>query len=767
MGSRPWIMRSLALGFFLVLTGLRFGDYFQDMGRVIEPYGDGYKAYTVIEYHAKNDSTYTHFEGMNYPYGDHAIPSATQPLLSNTIKFISRHLVDISSYTIAIVNASMLLSIVLCAFFLFLIFQALNLPFWYALLVAGGLTFLSPQILRMHAHYGLSHPEIIPILWYLLLRFEQKMKLGTSLAIGLFVTIYSLIHFYFFAILVFSISFYFLFKFLRSWNWKSLPGLALHYSLQAVLPLLFFVYWLFGKDPIEDRTPEPWGFFEFHAIWEGIVTSLDQPYFRWIDQNLIKIQSLGLENKSYIGLVAIATLIAILLNWGARHFKGPLIEEGGNKKGFLNTMFWASFALLLFAHGLPFTAPGLEFLLDYAGPIRQFRSVGRFAWLFYYTANILVFVWLYEKSKTHSWQWFLLVPALVILGLEAKNSSYSYNLAMDEVEEFKPGQQFLDYPGINYKAYQAILTVPYYNIGSDQFWWEPEGFILQKSLTLSTQTGLPVTSAMLTRSSRSQTLKQLQLATEPYRLPVILDDFPNQKPLLMILDQQEFDKERARYEHLLEGADLIYSEGDRLRMYRLALSSFEDRLNQKVKDLRRKIEQDTTLLWTGDFAVSDPGPRFFYDDLAEGGALDEVYYGAGAYQGQTGQANIFTVPNLPEQRVGEDYTVSIWMYIGDDRRTRAQVRWLEKNQAGDILQEKAEVAHHLIDLFDPNGWALVEMDFQAKATDSYFELSIENKRLKKQILYLDELLVRPKSQALYGKKPGVLWWNNRHYPLKD
>ena len=57
---------------------------------------------------------------------------------------------------------------------------------------------------------------------------------------------------------------------------------------------------------------------------------------------------------------------------------------------FLNMVFWASFAALLYSFGLPFIL-GLEFLVEYLGPLQQIRSIGRFTWLFYFAINLVVF----------------------------------------------------------------------------------------------------------------------------------------------------------------------------------------------------------------------------------------------------------------------------------------------------------------------------------------------------------------------------------------
>ena len=82
---KKWPYLLLLSVIMLLLMWWRLPDYFTlGQQKFIEPWGDGYKAYHAIFYHVEHDSTYSHFEGMNYPYGEHVVPGACQPLLSNT-----------------------------------------------------------------------------------------------------------------------------------------------------------------------------------------------------------------------------------------------------------------------------------------------------------------------------------------------------------------------------------------------------------------------------------------------------------------------------------------------------------------------------------------------------------------------------------------------------------------------------------------------------------------------------------------------------------
>jgi len=749
------------------LLVLRFPDFFQTPNsKVIEPYGDGYKVYAVMEYHARYDRSYAHYQGMNYPYGEHVVPADAQPLISNTVKFISDHIVDITGYTRAILHFSLLLSLLLCAFFLYLILRRLDAPVWWAVLAAIGIAFLSPQLHRMTSHYGLSHASAMAIVLYLLLRLDETRSWRMSAWIAVAVFCFSMLHFYFFAILAFFISFYFLFSFLRRPRLWKIPRYAFHYSIQVLLPLAFFYFWMYYGDPVEGRTDQPWGFFVFHSIWEGVFTSLFQPHFQWVDKNIIRIEEVQFEGIAYAGLVAGIGSLALLLRWLAGLFRQPIVRAGGARNGYLNKVFWAALALLLFSFGYPFTIPGMEWLLDYAGPLRQFRSVGRFNWAFYYVINIIVFTELWHWAKGAGWRLALGVTALLLLLYEAYNSAYAKDFRLDEVKELQAGHRYTDIEGVNYDEFQAILTVPYFNVGSDNIWYHGEGDIVPRSLTLSTQTGLPTTSAMLTRTSLEQTLRQVQLILEPYRLPVLLEGFPNRKPLLLMVANYHFSLQKERYEQLLEGAQLLF-ESEAYRLYRLPLATFEERIEGRVRDIRYTLDNDTLLLYPhGSFLSRDSNLTFYYESFDSLPASGH-YRGGGAKQGPAAAGVVAFDGRLPRQAAQGWYIFSTWMYIGQDLCARSEVQLLEYLPEGgqEVSQQRFHAYAH-IKAMDNDGWALLEFRFIPQMADSHIRFSIRNEEMKGQPLFLDELLIRPEAGEVYRRDKGYVWKNNRWFPVE-
>lgn len=752
-----------------VLIFLRYGELLQwSSYKVIEPFGDGIKNYTIIQYHVQHDSTYSFYEGMNYPYGEHAVPASTEPLVSNTLKFLSGIFGDLSGYTIPVVNHFMLLGILLTAVFLFLIFKHQRLPAWFGILAAVGITFLAPQNHRMTSHYGLAHPEVIPALIYFLLRFSEACKIKWSLAIAALVFLYPLVHFYYFPITVFFISLYFLIYFLRDISWAKLKVLAGHYGIQVGLPLLFFIYWLILMDPIDGRNSKPWGFLHYKANIQGIFTSLTQPHFRWVNDRLVTFGNVDFEAQNYFGMIGVFFTIIVLLQWARRWLgKSDLLPTIDNKWVF-DRFLVAAFLLLLLAFGLPFVIPGLEFLLDYAGPLEQFRGIGRFAWLLFYLINIVGFVYLYEWSRggDHWLRKILPFAALFVLFFEAYHFSYARDYSLEEIKELKEGNRYTD-SNIDFSKYQAILPIPYYNLGSGNFWWPyNNSFSLQQSQVLSLQTGLPVTAAQLTRSSPYHAIKQLQLVLEPYRSPLVFKDYPNDKPLLLLWDhyQKEREEYRGKYPHF-EGAGITLFDEGNIRLAELPLESFEQRIEARKDSIRAEIARRDTLFRFDGFLSTSEAKNFLYrswDDQNSG----KPYWGEGGLMFKMPKQITIFEGQMPAAQAGQNCELLIWMYIKRDLNTRSHMVLEEVDAGGQVVRHYSDMVWRTVKVIDDTGWAMLEIPFVLQNADGKLAFRLENKDLRNKTFYLDELLIKPKEMDLYRKENGVIWKNNRWFTDK-
>lgn len=748
----------LLMAVTLLLLWWRMPDFFaHGNSRFIEPWGDGYKTYYAAFYHIQHDSTYRHFEGMNYPYGEHVVPGDCQPLFSNPLKWLHAQGVDVETHQLALFHGFLLLGIVLSVVFLFLLFRRLGLPALYGGAMALGLTFMAPQLHRLPIHYGLAHPELLPLVFYLLLRWHERPDWRWSLAIGGVVWAYSLVHFYYFAILAFAIVGWVGVRWVARRDWSHTLAYIGHGAWMLLLPFAFFYAWMLYPDTVTDRNPVPWGFFAYRSKPAGILTDMAQPHWQWIDAHIVRVPVIDLEGWAYIGVMAMAFLLVVLYRAVTRHpFRA--LPAASVQEHYLRYLLVSGALILLFSQGLPFILPYGKKLLAHTGPLQQFRSIGRFAWVFYYAVNIAAVYYLYTwLGRQRGAAWKLAIPVL-LLGVESYHLNMSKDFGLDIVENWEAGTRFTDLP-VDYSRYQACVPIPYFNVGSDNFWKDQKGWIGQKSETMSLQTGLPLTAAMLTRTSLSQTLNQLQLVTEPYRRPRILDDFPSDKPLLLFWDKERVLEYGSTYLHLLRHAKLLY-EKDWMQLYELPLESFEQRIADQVAAVRTEV--DTLALRPDGWRTTQDDTPWLYQSF-DAQRHPDAYLGAGMLDGHSAYWN-----RLLDTVWQADYTgaltVSFWQYVNADRSARTTLMWAEYDaQTGAELSRQSFVTHSQVIVFDGNGWGLVEFSVPRTQAGSRLELIVTNNDKATGSLWLDELLVRPAGQTVAQQRVDGIWWNNRWY----
>lgn len=769
MGSPFSHIRAGALAALLITclgVALKFGAYLRfPEGKVIEPYGDGFKAYMSPAYHAQFDSSYSHFGGMHYPYGDHLVFSDPQPIIANVLKLIKTPDTDLIRTTINWTHGAMLLSIVLCALFLYLIFIRLTLPVWFSALAAAGMSFLAPMLERIGFHYGLAQPAAIPAVLYLLMLYQERPRWTLSAGIGVVVLFFSLFHFHYFGLFALGLSLYFFVDFLYTPRWRRLGGLAFHYALQVLVPFVLLYGWLKIGDPVDDRSAQPYGFLPYRAHWEGIFTSLDQPHFRLIHEQLVSFRALDLEARNYVGLTA-ALVFAVFVFQGFRWLFFRAIASGTAPKvlpdsPFLQRLFWAGLLLLIFSLGFPFTLPNMEGLAQYLGPLRQFRALGRFSWLFFFSMNIIAFAWLAQRYASKTW---LLALALTVLGFEAFHFMRAKDLRLDEVPGLTEGQYLAQAVKIRPEDYQAILPIPFFHLGSDNFWMEPEGFIQQNAMVLAMQTGLPLTGAMMSRTSIGQTLRQLQLATEPYREPVILQDYPNQKPLLLLRDEERFAREAQKWDHF-SGRNpqmrLLYAK-DRLKVFAFPLAAFQ--YNLELQRQRVLEEMARRPLFSKDGVLASDSSASFVRLSWDTRNSAKPYQGKGGFSAPIREWNVVFDGTLPGQAPGREYLFSVWVFVNEDLRGPADFHVVEYDpQKQEKVQQSSGKVYQWASVFDPSGWALVEFPFRVSAPGTRFRIAFQHAGARGDI-HLDELLLRPSGVDLYWKNESFFWKNNRFYP---
>jgi len=772
--------------FLLILSALiyvRFDNVIQNLGtqKVLEAWGDGLKTYTNTMYHIDYDTKSNWFDGMNYPYGEHIVPATELPGLAMFLRGLKGIFPNISDAAVAIIHSEMLLAFLLCGVFLFLLFRALHLPFWYSMLAAIGLTFLNPTTPRMTAHFGLAQPFVLPLLLYLLLLFEKKQSLFISFLIGLTIFISSFLHFYFFGISVFFVSFYFLFRLLNqrqkealsttNFSQKILQSAPVTYAIRMIppyflmvgIPLAFFYFWMIGQDPVLDRTATPYGLLVYVSNLEGNFLSDINPINEWFMTTIITPRPTQFEGKSYVGMVAVLFVLFLIIRWIGSGFRKSFLPVTPTFHPFLRAALGMGIVLLILSMGLPFVIPPLEFLKDYVGPIKQFRSLGRFAWAFYFVINMVAFYWIYIciSKQQKIWRTTGFIAVFGLLFFEAYQLSYQTKFKLNYPMYWEPGNSLSAYDAQNealdFSQYQATIPIPYYSIGSNNFNYPTGGLIKQRVQTISVQTGIPTTGAMLTRSSRQQTFNQFQLIVEPYRIPNIFQDFKSEKPLLLAWRNNPQNDYLNLYGHLKEGAKSIFLDGE-LELFHVEIQDFQYRIDQKKRNIATALESDS-LFTVANFLTTDSIQRFVFEDF-ENQPSTEIYLGKGALEGNLSKENLLFHQTLPNVTVGENYHLQCWVWVNEDQLPATLISFTEKDPQGNILQKKDFHVWPNYRTLDANGWLLMEHFFQPRAVNSKFKWTFTSLQKEERIQQFDELLIKPINTHLYRETKEYIWMDN-------
>ncbi|MEL6638706.1 MAG: hypothetical protein AAFR05_18270 [Bacteroidota bacterium] len=723
---------------------------------------DGFRTMCANFFHLRHDADPSHFSGMHYPYGDAPGYADTIPLLSKLVRYFSN---GSDQYLLAAWNLSLVFSQWLCGLFLYLVFRELQLPVWFSLLAALGVSGLTPQHDRFAAHYALSYGFVVPLTTWLLLRFGRRPRLHYSLLIGLVPLLANQIHPYLMAMSVFLIVGYLGFRFLHQPSWKNLAWLSSHGLLQVLLPLGFLLYQTVLNDPIADRPAWPWGFTFYKTRLQSILLPIDLPLGEYIDKHYTDLDYVLTETRAYLGAVTILGGLFLLLRSAYRRWWKK--ERGTLLPASLRYLLWAALVILCYAACLPFVLFGWEWMTDYLGLLRQFRALGRFAWVFFYVANVAVLCGLYQVIQNLSrpgLRNFCYGLVLTVLLIEGVGYLFYEKYELIERPERRDGFSRADNPWlytIDLDRYQAILPLPYYHIGSENFWINPLGLHLHRSAWASAESGLPNMGSYMGRTSLGQAIKLIELVVEPYRRPLLLDDLPNDKPLLLYLTKAAYEHKGYRYAHLLRGAKQLY-EDERIRLLELPLPSFTERVERQQQSFRNEVDT-TSAFPQGELLSKDSLLNFFYDSYDAEGAAH--HYRGGAKALASREAHLL-YDGLPPARAGvERYVMSVWTKVDYDLAGRTRLRVTEYHPGEETpLQTFVVPFYEYIRSVDA-GWMLIDIGINMRGEQSALRLEVYNEDLLYgQEFYLDEFQLRPSTARLYRRTAEEVVVNNRWIP---
>ena len=490
--------------------------FFHPNDYILSMSGDGIKnIYNYLEF-IRTDGGWIR-DHVGYPFGEHIAYLDAYLLVAFSVKGLMAIGIDLSPFALGIFNLTIIWSTLICNILLYLILRQYRLPRIYSAILAMLIGFMSPQIIRSLGHFSLSLSFFIPFIWYQLnfIYKDDRIRLRTVL-ITLFLFIMGWAHPYYMLVGAGFILTYTLVAWVRrEMNIITVIGMV----LSAVIPIAAFTLITGMTDDGGLRHPFPYGITEYHTSIESIFLPIFGPFHHFFTK-LFSAKPFIWEGIGYPGIIPVLAFLSLFF-WTIYR----LIRK--KKQGWNKILRWNIPSLLIAVVIIFFFASAVLFklfpgMVDHLGPLRQFRSLGRFAWIIYYIIAVFGAITLYDLFMRLALKNEILAIGFAVLGMGIWGlESYHHlrsNIIVAKHQSIAPIDRFEDKTGeiakvlaeadLKPKDFEAMLYFPYINMGSEEIYIH-RGWTFPMYRVMNA-TGIPLATF---HSSRSVIKEAQQLAT--------------------------------------------------------------------------------------------------------------------------------------------------------------------------------------------------------------------------------------------------------------
>ncbi len=735
----------------------------------IDGKGDALKNYYTYAYFIKNNLSNIEFEGMNYPYKENFMYTDCHPLQASILKQIHHFFPSIANYSVGVLNLFMLASFLITAIFIYLIFVYLKIDKSLAVLGAIAITILSPQVFRFGGHWALSYSFSIPMILYLLLIIENKYTLKRIILLVFALLFLFFTHAYLGIITALIIFAYTGISFLIA-VFKKDKNLYIKYlkiGVSAIIPIILFYAFVKLTDSHSNRNTNPWGVYIQHSSFSSVFLPTEGPLNELKNQYLdIKPEDQVWEGRAYVGLVAIISMIIFTI----ASFKKNSFIYNKKQVSIIQRLFVVSILFFLFAAFLPYKSFWV-YIIEKISLIKQFRSLGRFAWVIYYVGNILaIFVLdrlIYQLRQKHK----KIVPNLIliisplIIAFEGIPYHQSYSVKTSKYPNWLDINQTkitfkTDCEAIDKNKYQAIIALPYFYIGSDNYGKQASDETYRFAFLFSYHLNLPMFNSYLTRTSLCESKNVMQLLNSDFYSKSIKKDIKSDLPFLIMYYKDDLTQNE---QNLLNKSNLIIERNEYM-LYEIDKKTLFKETNKVVYD--EFLKQKDSLFYKDSFLVSDTNLIFKYVNFNDKDTLP-LENNRRVYKGPQNTYNTLFLINGKDLKQGETYMVRFWIFNGGEncgqdmfkggaffnQSINGESTWLNRT----IVQTSTEI----------NGnWTMVEIELSDINPKAEYTVVIKGDEISKKNYYIDDLLFYNKKLTIYKDLGHQLYYNNHFIDKK-
>lgn len=538
-------------------------------------WGDGLKNYFTFHSYITSpvQGSFFLYPTMNYPFGDYVFYTDNTPFLSVPLRWLVQQGIDLSPYLFFIHHLYFVAGVVVASYFLHKILSLFLKNDIYIAVLAVGLVWINPQMLRFDGHFNLSLScFLLANIYYCLQIYRQYSKSINeppstphifnryTAYLFLLTIIASFHHIYYLLIIgINTTTFAFVWAVTHHRQWRSsiraITGLLAAYGAGFVIVFATLrsidTYYNLRRVAADGYDWGPW-----KNSFSSIFSHYEWSAFKFF---LSSNTYIGLESRLYLGTFALYGGCFLALMWAIGKIDKAVWQRTWQQQTALCLLVGAGFIAFIISIGeiTPFFNNEYKFI-NYFNPlmylrkitarIEQFRCLGRFGWLFFWSINIGIAYALerYCIRPQHPKRLAILGLLVLMLVFDARDFINKQKRAVKPnqllEQNIEPELKQL-FSTIDPSRYQAILSVPPYHVGCEDYsitFDPPESFFTQ-NLQLQGTTKLPLVGCKLSRTPLPHAQTYISIFQSPEPPQAWLEQLPNKLPIL-VFAQKEYDK---------------------------------------------------------------------------------------------------------------------------------------------------------------------------------------------------------------------------------
>lgn len=544
---------------------------------------DGAKNYYTFQAYLQQDPAlgFSMLMQQGYPYGDYIFYTDMTPTIAVPLKLFSTYIYDISAYGIPIFNFIIILLHCLSVLVVYKILKNFIKTPWILGVLSVSLTWSNPQFLRLqNGHFNLSITLFILLGLAMLIQLYKEHQANPEryftthkkklLTVGIVLYLAAFTHLYFLPILGLSIGFFALFYFFQlrfkqqqSWAISLSPMVALGLvCLLSLIAVLGTIQLIDGYYELRNVGNSAYG----TTAWKMTISSLfTAQYFHGIKYLFSYTGAINYESNLYLGafiLYSLTLLLALKLWTGRSSKQTSLAKKAFTEHPVLFPLLGVAFICLFVGMGDFYDINENSYVFNnyfnpffhlrkYVKQIEQFRCLARFVWPAFWILGLIIgciadYYWRDHHSKVIK----LSFGAFVILAaIDAKDIVGFQNRVFPDNQYHSSCKKTanLAIKDIDPSKYQAILPIPYFNIGTE-IWGvgiDGGGHYNRDIFRISLCTNLPLMSMQSSRVAVPHTHDFFSIFLSKSPNSSLLKEL-NDKPIL-VLYHKEFHKNMGAY----------------------------------------------------------------------------------------------------------------------------------------------------------------------------------------------------------------------------